>query len=92
MDEEKITKIKESENIKGIKFSICKMVSGYLYDIIGEGSLRDLERLKKALDIESKIIENSVFGTSLIVVDTTFDLDAAKYSLKKIIEKWSEVE
>jgi len=92
MDEEKVTKIKESENIKGIKFSICKMISGYLYDIIGEGSIKDLDRLKKALDIESKIIENSIFGSSLIVIDTTFDLDGAKYSMKKIIERWDEIE
>ena len=92
MNEEKITKIKETEIIKGIKFSICSTVTGFLYDIIGEGNIKDLKHLKESLNIESKIIEKSIFDNPLIVIDTTFDLDDAKYTMKKIVERWDKIE
>jgi len=92
MSEEKISRIKESDTIKGIKFSICSTVTGFIYDIIGEGDVKDLEQLRESLDIESNIIEKSIFDTPLIVIDTTFDIDDAKYTMKKIIKRWSEIE
>jgi hypothetical protein len=76
----------ESKIIDDITFSITQ--TELFYDVVAEGSLEAITRLKLILKLESGIIKKSVYGSSLIVIDTTTLLKDARYLFNETIKRY----
>ena len=80
MKEERAIKVK-SEQIGEITLSICK--SYILWDVVAEGKVKDLKKLKRKLGLDSKIFKEGVFGEPIIVVDTADSKKDIEYLFKE---------
>lgn len=63
----KALKIK-SQKINDMVLSLCKTT--YFYDIIIEGDINTLKKIKEKFKSESTIIEDGIYGNSILVLDT----------------------
>jgi len=80
-DKPQIIKQKEAGNVTVL---LCKAAP--LYDIVIQGETKHLEKVKVAYNSESEIIEASIYGKPVMVLDTFTELEDAKESYDKFEE------
>ena len=67
-------------------FTISITKTTLFYDMIAEGTVDKLKRIKKKLGLNSDIIKDGIYGNPLIVIDT-YDEEGDVYEYFKEIEK-----
>ena len=85
----KAKKIK-TEEIGDISLSICKTT--YFYDVVVESSVEELKKIKERLDIDSGVIEEGVYGNSILILETCDTEEDAEQIFEDIKERiWNVV-